>query len=189
MVRKLLLALILFLGLPFAGCKTIDVWDGGFPKSAAQLPTPDAKAKELAKFSIHEADARYDEGHGYIQTQHDKDTDKYFSLGSFAPVIMRVSPETKADFAAIRTGHTWGIVSSVVIVAGALLSWTPNHEGLGDTLVIVGLVGTVAAGQYQENKLDGIKATYNDDLNVKIRGVGLRSDSGRPLGFGWAFEL
>src|SRR4051812_41906663 len=77
-------AILILTAFSFVGCKTVDVWDQGYPHSADELKSEPQRRDEFNKFAIADGNGVH-AGDGVIRTQKDKtaDNDKYYSLGSF----------------------------------------------------------------------------------------------------------
>ncbi|MEZ4744359.1 MAG: hypothetical protein R3B45_18225 [Bdellovibrionota bacterium] len=68
MLRFLALAVTMF---TLTNCRTVQVWDKGYPKPSEELKTEEDKTKEFNKFAIAEGNVSYG-NEGFVQTQADK---------------------------------------------------------------------------------------------------------------------
>lgn len=175
------LSFFLSLVLPTAvSCKTIDVWNEGYPKTAAELSTEQQKKEEFNKFAIYKGNASHSED-GYVQLQKDKESDKYYSLGSFSSVITSVSPDTKVEFQQLNSTRKYMMVAVGALIGGVLLNSDSNKNArtASNALYTIGLGGMLGIGMWQNSIFSDIKSDYHKDLNQRIYGHESTSQS-RP---------
>lgn len=170
------LTTLLMLSFTAFGCKTVSVWDGGYPKRSEALASDDAKKAEFRKFSIYESAATGD-GRGWIQTQKDAETDTYYGLDSFGPVMTEVSPATKDNFDSIRASRAFEWVAVGLLLASIFVPhrYEDSDRGekadrVGNGLFLGGLLTSIGTSLYQRAELDDAKTQYHRDLNKRVFG-------------------
>lgn len=161
------LLLIGFVSL-LSGCETtIEIWDKGYPKSGSELKTEDAKREEFNKFAIYRGDVTGE--HGVVQLQNDKDTNRFYTVGSFTPVIMKVSPDSKEKFETIRTINRWDYIPGFCALVGLLWNAKSKSEIAGrNVLLLGGVVGVVSLDYWKRSQSSAIIDDYHRDLNQMI---------------------
>ncbi len=185
---KVIFALVMS-GLLF-GCRSVDVWSDGYPREGAELKADGAKKAELDKFAIYDGRARLTDSGGYIQTQKDKGTDKYYSINSFSPVMERVSPATTAKFERMHTLRVAHYVTQVVTLVGAISYGMvgDKQRRVADGLFWGGLMGSIGVGFANHLAFEDATTEYHKDLNSRIYGSG-RVSTGPRFGFKLAHDL
>lgn len=172
MLKCFLITLYLFI---VSACHTVQTWNKGYPKEGSELSTMSEKDKEFNKFAISdESTGRWSEW--YLQMNEDKDSDKYYSLRSFSPVVTRVSPQTLDKLQDLRTAKkyyslTIGVlIASLFLKPGNLKPGNKSTEVLSNILYASGLGGVVGISLWQLGIFNDIKYQYNSDLNTHIYG-------------------
>lgn len=146
------------------GCRTTREWDGGFPQAGTELAT-EAKRDEFNKFAISQGRVG---NSGSIQTQHDKDTEVFYTADSFESVVTHVSPDASKGLAEIRSLRKYEVAAAVLFLCGAML---PNPNGGPQTgLFIAGLGGLVGTAMWRAGIAQDVNTNYHRDLNNLIFG-------------------
>jgi hypothetical protein len=153
------------------GCKTIDTWDQGYPRSGSDLKTDTQKKDEFNKFAIALGKGGQSDD-GYIQTQKDKieDSDKYYSLGSFSPVLAKISPDAKKNYDELGENRTYHYIAVASLLGSIFLDPenSKDERRVYNALQIVGLGGLIGLGIWEANIFAELKNNYNNDLNRLI---------------------
>jgi len=161
--------LLLALVLGAAACKTVQVWDKGYPRSGKELKSEDAKRDEFNKFAI--ADGKVGaHGGGWIQTQKDRGSATYYSFGSFSSVVTKVSPHTAKNFKKIQTADLVSSIGLTLALIGVLASVHEDERSdiAKDVLYVTGFGTIIGASVWQAKLFADIKTKYHKGLNDEI---------------------
>lgn len=171
------------------GCKTVEIWDQGYPKTAEELPAQEAKQQEFNRFAIYEGGAGT--GGGAVQLQQDKETDQYYALGSFSPVMTKVSPETKPIFNELRESNKYYYFALGLVIGSIFIDGEDKGAQIASNVAFgLGLGGIVGLSLWQNHLFNEAKDTYHRDLNRRIfAGDSASRGSQREIGLLLTWEI
>jgi hypothetical protein len=163
------------------------------PKTAAQLPSEEAKRNEFERYNF-KLDAscsggRMWRGQPYFVTTESEKGGVCFEEGDVSPVIQDVSPAASSD---LSTAGTWGAVNRLAMPIGlaGFLIWAAVDKNETSAIpLFVGLGAGMVAQQVSEHYTNEAVTQYHRDLRSRVFGGRETSRAKPDFSFGWAIEL